>query len=491
MRKMTVLMMVCCMFLLTACMGSNPYFNPSGDMYDDMENTETYQEIVENPFVLTSEVATSQLSLTVNTAAYANFRSTVMNSRVIAKDSLRVEEFINYFNYSYDDPEGDDVLGHHVEIFDNPWNTETKLMMVGLKAKQVEASFTGNNYVFLVDVSGSMASTNKLDLVKQSLNILVENLGDEDTISLVTYSNRTKVVFEALASRDKNTINSYVNALTAAGSTYGSDGIEKAYRIANKYFIEGGNNRIILCTDGDFNFGLVQRGELEEFIIEKRESGVYFSVFGYGYGNLQDDNLETLARHGNGTYAYIDSLMEANRAFSEGLEGTLYTVARDAKAQITFNENYVSEYRLIGYEHGLLTEEEFENNETDAGEIGSDLMVTVVYEIKLTDDTEPGDFANVSIRYKSPDTADQTQLEQLFSINQTQMTDTPSEDARFISSLIETVLVLRESDYKEDASLSEALARIESLPSVIEDVYKYEFVELLRTIITEELTIYE
>ena len=332
-----------------------------------------------------------------------------------------------------------------------------------------------------------MGSPDKLELVKQSLNILVENLAAEDTISLVTYSSRTKLVFEGLTGQDKNEITRKINGLEASGSTYGSDGIERAYGVANDYFIEGGNNRIILCTDGDFNFGIVARGELEEFIIQKRESGIYFSIFGFGYGNLQDDNLETLARNGNGTYMYIDSEAEAHRAFNEGLNGTLYTVARDAKAQITFNTDNVLEYRLIGYEHGLLTAEEFEDEDTDAGEIGSDLMVTVVFEIKLAEEMNLDALADLTIRYKSADTSDETQLEQTRDILQEVMTDTPSEDALFVSSLIETVLVLRNSEYQGNADLALAYARIKDLDSVTEDTYKNEFVGLLQKVIVNEM----
>ena len=488
MKKLLAVLTLCTMFLLTACSSGYGGYEYSPDPNGDVDDSETYQEIVENPFVLTSEVATSQLSLTVNTGSYSNFRSAVNDHRFLYKDSLRVEEFINYFHYSYDDPTGDDVLGTHVEVFDTPWNSDTKLMMVGMKAKSVSSEYDGNNFVFLVDVSGSMDTDNKLGLVKQSLVTLVENLDDQDTISLVTYSSRTSVVFKGLAGEDKNQMISKINGLRASGSTNGSDGIERAYGIAADYFIEGGNNRIILCTDGDFNFGIVERGELEEFIIEKRASGIYFSVFGFGYGNLQDDNLETLARNGNGTYAYIDSELEANRAFSSGLDGTLFTVARDAKAQITFNENQISEYRLVGYEHGLLTEEEFDDSETDAGEIGSDLMVTVVFEIKFVESLGEEKLADLTIRYKSANTSDDTQFEQLSDIMPSVITGTPSEDALFITSLIETVLILRESDYMGDSSLASALSRIEHLPSVSDDIYKAEFVTLLEIVIQSEVT---
>ncbi len=484
MKKLIFVFMICCLSFLTACSSMENY---NSDPDANYNYTDTYQGIVENPFILTSENPTSQLSLTVNTAAYTNFRSTINQGGFIDRNSLRVEEFINYFKYDYDDPSGDDVLGTSFEVIDTPWNTETKLLIVGMKAVVTEQLLIGNNYVFLVDVSGSMDDPLKLDLVKQSLNILVENLSDGDTISLVTYSSVTKLVFSGLSGENRNQMMSYINALEASGSTYGSDGIERAYSVATDHFIEGGNNRIILCTDGDFNFGIVERGELEEFIIEKRQSGIYFSVFGFGRGNLQDDNLETLARHGNGIYMYIDSVQEANRAFSEGINGTLYTVARDAKAQIIFNSDNVESYRLVGYEHGLLTEEEFTNEETDAGEIGSDLMVTVVFEIKLRESISDSKLADITIKYKSPDTSDDTQLEQVSEILPTAITSEPSEDALFISSLIETVLILRESVYLNEANLANALSRIEHLNTVTEDMYKSEFVDLLKTIIQYEI----
>ena len=449
------------------------------------EMEEEYTEIIENPFVSTSEQPSSYFSIDANTASYPNLRS-LINNRVksIDKDAVRVEEMLNYFNYDYATPTGDDILALTSSVFDTPYNAETKILTVGLAAKEVEFTEQRNNIVFLIDVSGSMNSTDKLPLVQASFSMLAENLNDGDRVSIVTYAGEDKVALEGAYGYEKKKIVGTIEDLSAGGSTAGSKGIRTAYNLAEKYFIEGGNNRVILATDGDFNVGLTVLEDLENYISRKRNSGVYFSVFGFGRGNIKSDKMETLALNGNGTYSYIDSLNEARRALVTNIGGTMLTVAKDVKAGIVFNPDYVDSYRLIGYENKLLTEEEFENDETDAGELGSGHTVTVAYEIKLTDKTLVADenFAQVTIKYKptensggAQDTSKEVFLDVKTSAYHTALT---AQDT-FIASVIEFALILRDSKYKADASITDLIDRLNTL--TLEDEFKKEFRDLVKT----------
>ena len=449
------------------------------------EMEEEYTEIIENPFVSTSVQPSSYFSIDANTASYPNLRS-LINNRVksIDKDAVRVEEMLNYFNYDYATPTGDDILALTSSVFDTPYNAETKILTVGLAAKEVEFTEQRNNIVFLIDVSGSMSSEDKLPLVQASFSMLAENLNDGDRVSIVTYAGEDKVALDGAYGYEKKKIVGVIEDLSAGGSTAGSKGIRTAYNLAEKYFIEGGNNRVILATDGDFNVGLTVLEDLENYISRKRNSGVYFSVFGFGRGNIKSDKMETLALNGNGTYSYIDSLNEARRALVTNIGGTMLTVAKDVKAGIVFNPDYVDSYRLIGYENKLLTQEEFENDETDAGELGSGHTVTVAYEIKLTDKALVADenFAQVTIKYKptensggAQDTSKEVFLDVKTSAYHTALT---AQDT-FIASVIEFALILRDSKYKADASITDLIDRLNTL--TLEDEFKKEFRDLVKT----------
>lgn len=453
------------------------YYAPSADM-----PTESYTEITENAFISTAAENHSYFSIDANTSSYPNLRSLIANGYDIHKDAVRVEEMLNYFDYDYEVPTDDSILALNASVFDTPYNKSTKLMTVGLAAKEVEFDSISNNLVFLIDTSGSMYDANKLPLVQQAFIMLAENLNPDDRVSIVTYAGSDSVVLDGAFGYETKKITAVIEDLAAAGSTAGSEGIETAYRLAKKYFIEGGNNRVILATDGDFNVGLTDTDALEEFISEKRESGVYFSVFGVGHGNLKADKMETLALNGNGTYSYIDSVTEARRALVEQIGGTLLTVAKDVKAGVEFNTEYVESYRLIGYENKLLTEEEFNDEDTDAGELGSGHTVTVVYELKLTDKALADDavLAEVVIKYKptenSGSTADNGELRMDIGAedHHAELTDSDA----FIASVVEFALLLRDSEYKADADAKSLIARLDDI-DLSGDEFKSEFRELV------------
>ena len=489
MRKKKIVFMttlMACTFLFTSCSGMGAE-NMAGGYYEvgvPSVGGNEYTEIVENSFIETQEEPNSYFSIDANTASYPNLRKLITNDNTIDKDAVRVEEMLNYFNYDYETPDNGEILALNASLFDNPYNAETKLLTIGLAATEVEFAEQRNNIVFLIDTSGSMSSADKLGLVQQAFMLLAENLNDDDRVSIVTYAGGDTVALEGAYGFEKKKILAVIEDLMAAGSTAGSEGIETAYDIAEKYFIEGGNNRVILATDGDFNVGITNENALKEFISEKRESGVYFSVFGVGNGNLKADKMETLALAGNGAYGYLDSIKEAKRALVQEIGGAMLTVAKDVKAGVIFNPDYVEQYRLIGYENKLLTQEEFENDSTDAGELGSGHTVTVTYEIKLTDRkfVEGENLAQVTVKYKPTensgglsDESKEILLDIATSVYHKEMTDTDA----FVSSVIEFALILRDSQYKADATLQAVIDRLENL-NLSEDEFKEEFKEIVK-----------
>ena len=478
-------LMLFVIFAFTSCMSMGADYDNGAPMYPNGNyNTEDYTEIIENGFIKTESAPSSYFSIDANTASYPNLRSLIKGGYSnIPKDAVRVEEILNYFNYDYQTPTDSSVLSLTSSVFDTPFNSDTKLMTIGLAAQEVEFSGVRNNLVFLIDVSGSMYSEDKLPLVQQAFMMLAENLNPEDRVSIVTYASGDSVPLAGAFGYEKQKIMAAVEDLTAGGSTAGSKGIRKAYALAEEYFIEGGNNRVILATDGDFNVGTVTTAGLEALISQKRESGIYLSVFGFGRGNLQSEKMETLALKGNGVYSYIDSVNEAKRALVEGVGGTMITVAKDVKAGITFNPKYIESYRLIGYENKLLTEEEFNDSNTDAGELGSGHTVTVVYEIKLTDKAlAAGEkLADVIVKYKPTENVggDATSEQEITLTVATdayhaEMTDTDA----FVASVIEFALILRDSEYKVDSDLNALITRLSDL-DLSGDEFKMEFRELV------------
>ncbi len=447
-----------------------------------MGNNESYTEITENAFVKAADQPDSYFSIDANTASYPNLRSMIQNG-YFYKDAVRIEEMLNYFNYDYKRPTDGSIFSLTSSVFDTPYNEATKLLTVGLAAQEIEFENVQNNLVFLLDVSGSMNDSNKLPLVQAAFMMLTENLNPNDRISIVTYANGDRVVLEGALGSEKSKIISAIENLYAGGGTAGSKGIQAAYSLAMQYFIEGGNNRVILATDGDFNVGVTDTNALENLIAQKRETGIYFSVIGVGRGNIKADKMETLALKGNGTYHYIDSLKEARRALVEEIGGSMVTVAKDVKAGVTFNPEYVESYRLIGYENKRLTQDQFDDENTDAGEIGSGHTLTVVYEIKLTEKAlaEGENLAQVVLRYKPTEnsTGDTQTKETVLDIKTDAYHAELTTTDTFVAGVVEFGLLLRESDYRGAADIDALITRLESL-DLANDEFKQEFVEVVK-----------
>ena len=484
------LMLTVCVALFAACSSGyndgHEWGNGLGAPMDE-ENYQ-YESVVEHPFVSTDEQSSSYFSLDRNTASYSLMRRQIEANLRISAGSVRLEEYVNYFNYNYARPTGDDALALGGSVFDCPWNREHKLLSISVAAEELHLdSDVRNNIVFLIDTSGSMYGDDRLGLIQQSFTMLLDCLDPQDVISVVTYAGDSRVAMDGELAANKLRIAKIIEDLEASGSTNGAGGLENAYKIAQKHFIENGNNRVILATDGDFNVGVSSKVGLEKLISEKRESGIYLSVLGVGMTNTNDTTMETLARNGNGNYAYLDSIFEAKKVLVNELNGTLLTVAKDAKIGVEFNPDVVSKYRLLGYDTKLLSQEQFEDEKTDAGEIGAGHTVTAVYEIELKSN-EDGDFvqgnvATAELKYKKPATSD-AETEQNKSVSFTftteHYTETPTDDCVFIGCVLEYGLILRESKYKSDASLNAVIARLETLSAYLaDDEFKQNFAELV------------
>ena len=455
--------------------GYGGYYQPGGkNNYPNQSSQGSYQQdydfeyrdsVVENPFVEVSEESkTSNVSLTSSSFSYSIVREAInRNSIYSAKNNARIEEMLNYFSYGYVN-DTDDALVTKLELDTCPWNNEHYLASVVVKAKPAVTENVKNNIVILVDKSGSMSSV--FDLVKTSLHTLVDNLGDDDTVSIVSYASTGKIECEGLTGKQKSKLNNVVNSLKASGSTYGEDGIEKAYQMAYKYFIEGGNNRVVLLTDGDFNVGKVSGTELTELIKQKAADGVYLTCCGYRSNN--NDTLYTLADNGNGNAYYIDGELEAVKVFEEELGKSLYVVAKDAKCQVEFS-NAVTSYRLLGYETRQMSNEEFEDNKKDAGEIMSDHTTVALYELELKNENSEGFIFKTTLRYKDPETeADKEVINTKASLGVSRR-----GDFDFAGYVAEYTLALTESKYKGTSSFSHLLERMND--EYISDKYRDDF----------------
>ncbi len=427
--------------------------------YDVQFNTEEYTSNEENVFknALTSPLST--FSIDADTASYSNMRRYILRNELPPSGSIRTEELINYFDYDNPLPTDTAPFAISTEVGMCPWNEENKLAMINIQGEELQER-KPSNLVFLLDVSGSMYSENKLPLVKKSLKLLLDELDENDTISIVTYASGTGVVLESTSVSEKDKIIEALDILRAGGGTSGAAGINLAYEQAEKNIIDG-NNRIILCTDGDFNIGASSTGDLEKLIEEKRDKGIFLTVLGFGMGNYKDNRMETLADKGNGNYAYIDSEREAKKVFVDEMPKTLYTIAKDVKIQVEFNPAQVKEYRLVGYENRVLNNEDFADDTKDAGELGSGATVTAFYEIVPADGSEVSDLKyqttvtngsdelmNVKVRYKEP-LGDESQLVEM--AVGSEVTPTPSENFCFAAALAEFGMLMNESEYKGTA----------------------------------------
>lgn len=500
MKKKIAFIAAACMAVaclsVTACKHGGEYYpggsGNGGFIFDygtmgsvgDSSGDSSYQygSVTETPFVDVTEEGASYFSLDRNTAGYSYVRAQLNRGYQISPSSVRVEELINYFDYSYPQPE-DSAVAVSTYLSDCSWNAANKLVTVGVTTRYESIEAENGNYVFLVDVSGSMSGDDRIGLAKYGFNTLVDNLGGGDVVSIVKYASGMEVVADGIecTTEGKQSVKNAMSGLQAYGSTNGAGGLELAYQTAQKHFITGGNNRVIIISDGDFNVGKSSTDEMKEFIQEKAKDGTYLSVIGVGMGNTRDDMLETLATCGNGNYAYLDNKTEAQKVFTHDLNGTLKTVAKDAKAGVTFTENVVK-YRLIGYDTKHLSEEDFNNEKTDAGEIGSGLCATAIYEITLAEGAE-GDIATAEIKYK-----DALNDETNRSVSSTVTTATAtSNDAAFAACVAEFGLILRNSEFKADASLSAVKERLENMSQYISgDVYKTEFISLVQKAIQSE-----
>ncbi len=466
------------------------------------ENHENYSHIISNSFKNVTDDPLSTLSIDVDTASYAHMRRYLQNNQLPQIDAIRIEEMINYFSYDYPQPNGDDPLTIITEISDAPWHNENKLVHIGIQGKKIDISkVPASNLVFLIDTSGSMS--NDLGLVKQSIEMLVDNLREEDSISIVAYAGSAGLVLKPTSGTDKRTILNALSRLRSGGQTAGGAGIELAYKVAKQNFIHNGNNRVILATDGDFNVGVSSQGGLIRLIEKKREDHIYLSVLGFGYGNYQDSKMEQLADNGNGNYAYIDNLLEAKKILVKEIGGTLFTIAKDVKIQVEFNPAKVKSYRLIGYENRLLNKEDFNDDKKDAGELGLGHTVTALYEISLYDSDESNsnvdalryqttstnesakecfnycnEILTVKARYKRPE-SDNSQLITMPVIEILTEFDESSDNFRFSSAVAAFGMLLRNSEFKGDLSYEkiQQIARLSKGNDL--QGYRGEFVRLI------------
>lgn len=466
--------------------------------YDDSVAGERYAEISENPFLDASRAPLSTFSIDVDTASYANVRRYLNGGQLPPKDAVRIEELINYFEYDYPQPVDDVPFSVSTETAISPWNAKHKIVQIGLQGKKIALDNTpAANLVFLIDVSGSMNSPDKLPLLKEGLRMMVSQLKPQDRVAIVVYAGSSGLVLPSTSVSNKGEIIAALNKLEAGGSTNGGEGIQLAYTVAANNFIKGGNNRVILATDGDFNVGVTSDDALVSLIEQKRKSGIFLSVLGFGTGNLNDSMMEKLADKGNGNYAYIDSRDEARKALGEQVAGTLYTIAKDVKIQVEFNPALVAGYRLIGYENRLLANRDFEDDRKDAGEIGAGHSVTALYEIvpagqKLENDgielkysqTQRSDtrFNNelmtVKLRYKEPD-GSQSKLLTMGVLDSDRTAGSASENLRFAAAVAQFGMVLRDSRYRGTSSFGNARMLVESATSSDLKGYRSEFLGLL------------
>ncbi len=447
--------------------------------------------LLESPFMSVSDNPVSTLSADVDTASYSYFRKLV-NSGYSFKSltaqfktsPLRTEEMVNYFDYSTTIPENGELFGVKATIAKTPWNDNSQLLMMTLATEAVKEKGE-NNLVFLIDVSGSMNSKDKLPLLKEAFSSLVAALDENDTVSIVTYSGREAVVLSGCSGDKKEEIMTAVNSLEASGSTNGQAGLTKAYSLASDYFKPNGNNRIIMASDGDLNVGISSVDEIKAYISEKRESGIFLSVLGFGTGNYNDSTMSTLAENGNGVYYYIDGEREAQKIFGEKLLSTLYTVAKDVKLQLTFDAAHVEKYRLIGYESRRLDNEDFDNDQKDAGDVGAGHSVTICYELILTENADAstapeGLIANLDMRYKLPNESESSLKS--FKITLSDITTAPDSDFCFASAVIETAMILNGSKYNaKEVTLADVLTLIANADAV-SDPDRQEFKAILEKI---------
>ncbi|MFC4477199.1 vWA domain-containing protein [Flavobacterium chungangensis] len=464
---------------------------------------EDYDAFVENTFESPKTAPLSTFSIDVDNASYTNIRRFLNNGQQVPKDAVRVEEMVNFFKYTYPQPKNEHPFSINTEVSDSPWNSNNKILKIGLQGKNIPTEdLPASNLVFLIDVSGSMEDMNKLPLLKQSLKILVNELRAKDKVAIVVYAGAAGMVLPPTSGDEKKTIINALDNLQAGGSTAGGAGIELAYKIATENFIKSGNNRVILATDGDFNVGSSSNSDMEKLIEEKRKTGVFLTCLGYGMGNYKDSKMEILADKGNGNYAYIDNIQEANRFLGKEFKGSMFAIAKDVKIQIEFNPKQVQAYRLIGYENRKLRPEDFKNDAIDAGELGSNHTVTALYEIipagvksdylaeqpdalkytktETNSTNYSNELATIKFRYKKPDGDKSIEMVQVIE-NKSVILEKASDDMKFSSAVAWFGLKLRDSKLIADKSSKEIIKLAKQGNSNDGEGYKAEFIRLVET----------
>jgi Ca-activated chloride channel homolog len=487
----------------SASMTGNGGISQSFNRYNPNFNTEGYSPINENGFKDVGHNPLSTFSIDVDNASYSNIRRFINLGELPPADAVRIEEMINYFKYNYPEPEGEHPFSVYTEMAACPWNNNHLLLHVGLKGKSIDKStLPASNLVFLIDVSGSMDDPNKLPLLKSAFSLLVNELRTQDRVAIVVYAGAAGLALESTSGNHKELIMKAIDNLEAGGSTAGGEGLKLAYAEAEKNFIKGGNNRIILATDGDFNVGESSNGGMERLVEDQREKGVFITVLGFGMGNVKDDKMEIIADKGNGNYAYIDNLQEARRVLVREFGGTLFTIAKDVKLQIEFNPQKIQSYRLIGYENRLLNDEDFNNDKKDAGDMGSGHNVTALYELILagSDEARPSidplryqkatstvekandnEYLNIKIRYKKPDGVTSMLLEKPVTGGAKEY-KYASENLRFAAAVSEFGMLLRSSEFKGNSTLEKAIDLASGARGEDEDGYRAEFIRLMKTV---------
>ncbi|HEV2805860.1 MAG TPA: von Willebrand factor type A domain-containing protein [Chthoniobacterales bacterium] len=468
-------------------------------------NTATYDKVEENPFLPAATNPLSTFSIDVDTASYANVRRFINSGSLPPKDAVRVEEMINYFSYDYREPEGDKPFSIGLDSTSCPWEPSHRLLRIGLKAREVaNEKRPASNLVFLLDVSGSMMPSERLPLVKQAMRLLVDKLSERDRVAIVIYAGGSGLALKSTPGNEKETILRALEELQAGGSTNGAEGIELAYKVAADNFIKGGVNRVILATDGDFNIGVTNQGDLIRLIEQKAKTGVFLSVLGVGADNLKDSTMQKLADKGNGNYAYLDSVDEARKVLVQQINGTLITIAKDVKVQVEFNPARVASYRLIGYEKRLLRKEDFNNDKVDAGEIGAGHTVTALYEVvpagpgandpaasvppvdslkygpNKTDTTNGSpEMVTVKLRHKKPD-GDVSELTERSFTDDGSKFENAAPDLKFAAAVAEFGMLLRDSQYKGKGTLGAVLEWAQEGKGADRAGYRAGFIEMAR-----------
>ncbi len=480
---------------------ATPYHGAHYIMPQQEQNTEEYAEISENGFKNPFANPLSTFSIDVDATSYSNVRRFLNQGQLPPKDAVRIEEMINYFTYDYAQPKGDAPFSIYTEVGASPWNEAHKLVHIGLQGKTIATdNLPPSNLVFLIDVSGSMDSPNKLPLLKSAFRLLIEQLRPQDKVAMVVYAGAAGEVLPSTSAKEKEKIMDAFDKLSAGGSTAGGAGIELAYKIAKQNFIKNGNNRVILATDGDFNVGASSNSAMEDLIETKRDEGVFLTVLGFGMGNYKDSKMEILADKGNGNYAYIDNILEAQKVLVNEFGGTLFTIAKDVKIQVEFNPAHVQAYRLVGYENRLLKDEDFNNDKKDAGELGSGHTVTALYEIIpvgvkssfVVDDLKyqktkitayaqnSSEMMTVKLRYKQPDGETSKLIVETIK-NAAIGIDRTSENFRWSAAVAAFGMHLRDSDFKGDLDLESIHKLAKSAKGTDEQGYRAEFIRLVES----------